>query len=88
MKKRKKSISLTKEELNLIDEVTYLEPGLDDVVRRARGKGDCKRTYFDFDDDLKDCRDALDHHAHFMLLPRVEAMIALADRLKDVYDKE
>ena len=82
MKKNGLCFLLTKEELRLLNEVCYLEPFIDDALRKAKGRGDRKTICVEHDEDLRDYVGALEYHAGAVLLPKIKSMVALSEKLK------
>jgi len=82
MKQNQISFQLTEEEKNLLEEVTYLEPWLEDAIDHRRRKGDQYQVRFN-DEEYEDCIGALlfeaDQAAH---RHKKEELILLVDKMK------
>lgn len=79
MQQSDRSILLTENEINLLEDVFYLEPWLQDAVDYRRRKGNKYKVKL-IGDDLRDCVDALMHHAEFRV-DRREKYVALARKI-------
>ncbi len=60
MKQSSVSFLLTWEECALLERILYLEPGLQEVLEKARGEGDKVRLKFDYY-NMEDCLEALSY---------------------------
>ena len=79
MQRSDKSILLTEKEINILEDVFYLEPWLQDAIDYRRRKGHKYKVKL-ADEDLRDCVHALMQHAELKEARR-ENYIALARKI-------